>query len=170
MAVPDFQTLMLPLLKMASDGKEHSLSGAREAIASQFQLSLSDQEESLPSGRQTRFANRVAWAKVYLHQAGLLFSPRRGHFQISEKGRDVLKSHPLRITIKFLEQFPEFLEFRNPKNGGEEQSSEAVATPAEPETPEEALEAAHLKMKTSLSTEVLAKVKDSSSEFFGNWW
>lgn len=166
MAVPDFQTLMLPLLKMASDGREHSLSDTREAIASQFQLSPSDQEESLPSGRQTRFANRVAWAKVYLHQAGLLLSPRRGHFQISEKGRDVLKSPPTRITIKFLEQFPEFLEFRSPKNGGEEQSSETVATPAEPETPEEALEAAHVKMKASLATEVLAKVKDSSPEFF----
>ena len=114
MAVPDFQSLMLPLLRVASDGQEHSLAEARDALAREFQLSDPDLEEPLPSGRQSKFSNRVAWAKSYLQQAGLLLSPRRGHFQVSVRGRDVLKTPPPRIDIKFLEQYPEFVEFRTP--------------------------------------------------------
>src|SRR5438132_3188509 len=106
---------MLPLLKLAADGQPHSLGEAREALATQFGLSDIDREEPLPSGRQSKFSNRVAWAKSYLQQAGLLLSPRRGHFQISDRGREVLKAAPARIDIKFLEQYPEFVEFRTPK-------------------------------------------------------
>lgn len=117
MAVPDFQSLMLPLLCMATDGHEHSLAVARDRLAADFKLSDADREELLPSGRQPRFSNRVAWAKVYLQQAGLLVSPRRGHFQITARGLDVLKSPPPRINIKFLEQYQEFVKSRTPKGG-----------------------------------------------------
>ncbi len=86
MGVPDFQSLMLPLLRAAADGNEHSLAETRPLLATALKLSTADQGELLPSGRQSRFANRVAWAKVYLQQAGLLLSPRRGHFQISDPG------------------------------------------------------------------------------------
>jgi len=113
MSVPDFQSLMLPLLKMAADGNEHSLVESREVLAREFSLTQPDREERLPSGKQSRFANRVAWAKVYLQQAGLLLSPRRAHFRISERGRDVLNAPLARIDIRFLEQFPEFAEFRS---------------------------------------------------------
>ena len=92
MAVPDFQSLMLPMMRIASDGKEHSLGEARELLSIQFKLTDTDLEELLASGRQSKFSNRVAWAKSYLQQAGLLVSPRRGHFQISERGMNVLKS------------------------------------------------------------------------------
>src|SRR5436309_15943099 len=102
MAVPDFQSLMMPLLRIAQDGKEHSLAEARDVLAAEFNLSDADREELLPSGRQSKFSNRIAWAKSYLQQAGLFASPRRGHFQISLRGRDVLKSPPPRIDIKFL--------------------------------------------------------------------
>jgi restriction system protein len=74
MAVPDFQSLMLPLLQMTGDGNEHSLSEARDALALEFNLTKAEQDEPLPSGRQSRFGNRVAWAKVYLQQAGLVSS------------------------------------------------------------------------------------------------
>src|SRR5437868_197977 len=106
---------MLPFLRISADGHEHRLAEARGALAAEFQLVDADREELLPSGRQSKFGNRVAWAKVYLAQAGLLRSTRRGHFEISDRGRDVLKAPPARIDIKFLEQYPEFLEFRTPK-------------------------------------------------------
>ena len=109
---------MLPLLRIAGDGKEHALAEARGRLAAEFNLTQAEQEEPLPSGRQSRFANRVAWAKVYLEQGGLLVSPRRGHFAISDRGREVLKAPPARIDIKFLEQYPEFIEFRRPKAAG----------------------------------------------------
>lgn len=165
MAVPDFQSLMLPLLRVAADGKEHSLAETRPLLAAEFNLSAADQNELLPSGRQSRFANRVAWAKVYLQQAGLLLSPRRGHFQISDLGRELLKAAPARIDIRFLEQYPDFAEFRR-KKGDVGEGPAPRDTDAELETPEEALEAAHMKMKGSLVSEVLGRVKASSAQFF----
>lgn len=166
MAVPDFQSLMMPLLRLAADGQEHSLAEAREGLATQFELSDSDREEPLPSGRQSKFSNRVAWAKSYLQQAGLLLSPRRAHFRISDRGRDVLKSAPPRIDIKFLEQYPEFVEFRTPKGDLAPTPSPTPSPQPEPETPEEALEAAHLRMRVGLASELLGRVKEASPQFF----
>lgn len=93
-------------------------------------------------------------------------SPRRGHFQISARGRDALKSPPLRIDIKFLEQYPEFVEFRTPRTEVQELQTQALSSQAEPETPEEALEAAHLKMRAGLASELRNRVKAGSPEFF----
>lgn len=166
MAVPDFQSLMLPLLRLAADGQEHRLADARTMLAAEFKLTDADREELLPSGRQSKFANRVAWAKVYLAQAGLLLSPRRGHFQISDRGRELLKAPPARIDIKFLQQYPEFLEFRTPKLDGEVARRGQPADEPEPETPEETLEAAQLKMRASLATEILTRIKAGTSDFF----
>lgn len=166
MAVPDFQSLMLPLLKLATDGQPHSLAEAREVLAAQFELAQADRDELLPSGSQPKFSNRVAWAKSYLQQAGLLTSPKRGHFQISPRGEKVLMSPPAKIDIKFLEQYPEFIQFRTPK-------AEPVAHPTpdgvdsiDADTPEEALEAAHQKVTAALATEVLTRVKTASPDFF----
>lgn len=86
MAIPDYQSLMLPLLDFAADGREHPLREARGTLASRLGLSTYERAELLPSGRQPVFNNRVAWAKTFLQQAGLLSSPRRGHFQITERG------------------------------------------------------------------------------------
>ncbi len=166
MAVPDFQSLMLPLLRIAADGREHSLAEARDVLAGEFKLSDADREELLPSGRQPKFANRVAWAKSYLQQAGLLLSPRRGHFQLSDRGQAVLKSPPPRIDIKFLEQYPEFVDFRTPKVDVAGVLVDGPPTQPEPETPEEALEAAHLKMRVGLASELLSRVKAASPQFF----
>lgn len=166
MAVPDFQSLMMPLLRVARDGQGHSLAEARDVLAAEFKLSDTDREEPLPSGRQSKFSNRVAWAKSYLQQAGLLVSPRRGHFQISARGCDVLKSAPARIDIRFLEQYPEFVEFRNPKGNVVDVPSQVRSAQPEPETPEEALEAAHLKIRIGLASELLSRVKAASPQFF----
>lgn len=116
------------------------LAEARAHLAREFELSQAEQDELLPSGRQSRFANRVAWAKVHLESAGLLTTPQRGHFIISDRGRDVLKAPPARIDIKFLGQYPEFLEFRKPKRGARGDSAPTTEN-ADAETPEEALEA-----------------------------
>jgi len=87
------------MLKLASDGQVWSLADAREELAKHFQLTEEEIEELLPSGRQARFANRVAWAKVYLERGGLLSSPKRAHFQITDRGREVLKSPPEEVSI-----------------------------------------------------------------------
>jgi len=157
---------MLPLLKLAADGQPHSLAEAREALATQFGLTQADRDEPLPSGTQSKFSNRVAWAKSYLQQAGLLTSPKRGYFQIVPRGEKVLMSPPAKIDIKFLEQYPEFVEFRTPKA---ESGAPAMLSPAEvtdSDTPEEALEAAHQKINATLATDVLTRVKTASSDFF----
>jgi restriction system protein len=164
--VPDFQSLMLPLLRIAGDGKEHSLAEARPQLGDELGLTQAEQDERLPSGRQSRFANRVAWAKVYLAQAGLLLSPRRGHFQISDRGREVLRTSPPRIDIKFLGQYPEFIEFRTSKGKAEKSSAPVAEEATDAETPEEALEAAHAKIEASLASEVLARVKAGLPDFF----
>jgi restriction system protein len=166
MAVPDFQSLMLPLLKIAGDGQPHSLAEAREVLATEFGLTQADRDELLPSGNQAKFSNRVAWAKSYLQQAGLLASPKRGYFQILPRGEKVLVSSPSRIDIKFLEQYPEFVEFRTPKTEPVAPTAPSLVDTTESETPEEALETAHQKMTVALVSEVLARVKSGSAEFF----
>src|SRR5216683_323210 len=111
MAVPDFQSLMLPLMKIASDGNEHSTSEVIETLSQQFGLSEDDRNELLPSGKQRKFDNRVGWARTYMQKALLLSSTGRSKFCITERGIEVLKEKPPSINVKFLNQFPEFLAF-----------------------------------------------------------
>jgi restriction system protein len=112
MAVPPFHALMLPLLQIASDGKEHSLDDCESELAKQFNLSPEDLSQLLPSGRQTVFENRLGWARTFLKKAGLLEAPVRGKIRITDRGRTVLTQAPSYIDTKFLDQFPEFVDFR----------------------------------------------------------
>ena len=114
MAIPDYQTLMLPLLQYVDDQQEHSLRESIKYLATKFELTEADIQELLPSGKQARFANRVGWSGTHLKKAGLLQYPRRGYFQITERGLKILKEQPNKITSKFLRQFPEYLEFIAP--------------------------------------------------------
>lgn len=164
MGVPDFQSLMLPMLRLASDGVEHSLAESRAWLADQFALAPEDRAQLLPSGRQTVLANRAAWAKVYLTRAGLLDSPRRGHFVISRRGAEVLRNPPARIDIRFLDQFPGFAEFRDRKR--DVAVIESADSKPELETPEEQLEDAYSKLRDDLAREVLNRVKAATPEFF----
>lgn len=158
MAVPDFQSLMLPLLKIAGDGREHRLSEAIEALAVQFRLSEDDRRELLPSARQAKFDNRVGWARRYVKKAGLLESTERGKFRITERGLEVLRGNPASIDVKFLMQFPEFVEFRSVKQRGE--NEEAT------ETPEEALELGYQNLRRNLAEDLLERMKSCSPRFF----
>ncbi len=163
MAIPDYQTLMLPLLKFASDQKEHSVQEAIKALAIQFNLTEEEKREMLPSGQQEIFFNRVGWARTYLKKAELLSSPKRGTFVITERGKKVLTSNPNRIDNKLLTNYEEFREFRkrktevyidDPSGGGQEK------------TPEEAFETAYENLRTELSSDILEHLKKSDPTLF----
>lgn len=168
MAVPDFQSMMLPFLRCTEDGEEHRMADVRQMLAKDFRLTEDEIKEPLPSGKQSRFSNRVAWAKVYLAQAGLIDTPKRGAFRISKRGRELLANPPEAIDIKFLEQYPEFLEFRNQRKKHDEESHSDKSPKREDdiETPEEALEQAALRLYEELSTQLLKQVKSNSPDFF----
>ncbi|MBI3461978.1 MAG: restriction endonuclease [Planctomycetes bacterium] len=165
MAIPDFQSLMLPLLKLAADGEEHSCADCRGPLADQFGLTEEQRKELLPSGQQSRLNNRVAWAKVYLERAGLLVKTRRGRFKIAPRGSQVLEDPPERVDIAFLKRFPEFADFRNKAVSSAEEPLPADMIP-EDQTPEEILQAAYERIRQNLATELVEQVKAASPEFF----
>lgn len=165
MTIPDYQTLMLPLLKLNGDEKEHSLKAATEKLAQEFGLSDDELAEMLPSARKTRFYDRVGWAGTYLRKAGLLASHRRGWFQITKRGLDVLKTPPERITVNFLEQFDEFVQFRE-RHEKPTDNGIVIEKYVESQTPEESIESAYLNIRQSLSDEILQTVKSCSPSFF----
>ena len=165
MAIPDYQTIMLPLLKIAEDGQEHSIREAIDGVSDFFKLSAQERKEVLPSGQQYIIDNRVGWARTYLKKAGLLESPRRSYFEITNLGRSVLKKNPSGINIKFLEQFPLFIEFRNTKKErGEHEEREVESSSSQ--TPQELLEYGYQKIRKDLAQELLSFVKQSSPRFF----
>jgi restriction system protein len=114
MAVPDFQSLMRPTLAVHQDRRSHTPTDLRDRLAAQLQISDEDRSVMLPSGRQSLFANRVAWAVTHMAQAGLLARPARGVTEITDRGARVLAQYPARVDMKVLAQFPEYEEFRAP--------------------------------------------------------
>ena len=165
MAIPDYQSIMLPLLQLAADQQEHALRETIDALADDFNLTDEDRNELLPSGRQATFHNRVGWARTYLKKAGLLKSTRRGYYQITERGLSVLAEKPTAISAKFLKQFPEFQEFQSaskkavPNNGPEEEEESK-------QTPEEILEQAVQSLNDSLAADLVQTIKECSPSFF----
>ncbi len=168
MAIPDYKTLMLPVLKLASDGKEHKFSQAVEALADEFGLTTEERVELLPSGSQAVFNNRVGWARSYLKQAGLLTTPKRGFFTITQTGVELLATNPIQVDTSVLERYPEFIEFKNRKRDKCENESQ-IESSFDPEstlTPEDALASAYKKLSLTLESEILNAVKESSPSFF----
>lgn len=163
MGVPDFQSIMKPLLKFASDKKEHSIREAIEKLADDFSLDEEDRKKLLPSGTQAVFDNRVGWSRTYLKKAGLLESKKRGFFNITDEGLKVLDQNPPKIDINFLMQFPGYVEFRTrntkEKNIADEYSKEKL-------TPEETLEHSYQKLRDDLTFELINNLKSCTSEFF----
>lgn len=166
MAVPDYQSLMLPLLKIASDGKEHGFSEVLGALAVQFKMTDEERKEQLPSGTQARFENRVRWAQIYLKKAGLLENPRRGRFRVTERGMRVLKEDPPHINVKFLRQYPEFLEFQRASKQDDGQDEQDQKDEIAEQTPEESLESSYQSLRRDLGQELLSRVKGCSPGFF----
>lgn len=165
MPIPDYQTLMLPLLRFAADGNDHTTREAVEVLATEFQLTQAERKELLPSGQQAIFNNRVEWANSYLKKAGLLESPRRGVLRITARGRQVLGDNPERIDVKYLEHFPEFIEFRGASRNNRETTTAKFPAATE-QTPEETLESAYQSLRHSLAQDILSRILSCSPTFF----
>lgn len=166
MPIPDFQSVMLPLLQHAADEKEHNLPETEDFLAQFFQISEVDRNEMLSSGKQSRFGNRVGWAKQHLMKAGLLESPRRSVFKISERGKEVLRQKPERINMAFLRQYPEYLEFIRPSNNDTGAKEAAEELEIIEKSPKEILDDAYLRLRKALEQELLEKVRKSHWRFF----
>ena len=156
---------MRPLLEFASDGREHSLREANEKLADKFSLTAEERKTLLPSGRQPLFVNRIAWAKTYLQRAGIFDLLRRGIFRITDRGRTTLKDAPQRIDVKYLERYPEFVDFRSTPRKPKDTPPIAI-TGDEADTPEEVLEAAYSRLRIDLAAELLTRIKACSPQFF----
>lgn len=169
MAVPDYQSLMLPLLRFAGGKKDETSTGeAVDFLAKELGLTDDDLREMLPSGIQSTFVNRVGWASTFMKKAGLLESTRRGYYQITSRGQELLKKQPKTINVKLLKQYPEFLEFQQLKGtrSGEKDSSSGTSSDISTATPSEALETAYEHLRDELADELLARLKKASPSFF----
>jgi len=176
--IPDFQTLMRPVLE-AAHGGERQIADVVDEMADRFELSDAERAELLPSGRQTRIANRVHWARSYLKQAGLVQSTGRGRFALTDAGQDILRSGPPRIDMKFLEQFPEYLAFKSrsrgdtgdgpePAKSGDGDASACVAASGVPadQTPTETIDLAYREMREALAADLIDRLRSASPAFF----
>lgn len=162
--IPDYQTLMLPVLKSVADGKEHKFREIADSIAKNFGLTEEELGCRLPSGNQSIFDNRVGWAKTYLKKACLIEYKGKGVLKITERGKQVLKDSPKKIDNKFLKQYDEFNEFQNKVNPKEEKQE--TETDYKNQTPEELIETAFHDFQKSLAEELLDKIRNVSPSFF----
>src|SRR6266540_464872 len=166
MAMPDFQTIMLPLLTLLADQQSRNMSELIDQIAGRFQLTELEQSEMLPSG-QRRLSNRTWWARTDLLKAGLLESPSRGTVRISERGLQVLSEHPARVDRKFLKRYPEYVEFlHSPPLTSPSKPGAQLAADETTETPEEAIDRAHRQFEATLAEDILGRIRALSPPFF----
>ena len=163
--IPDYETLMLPLLSLAADKPENELAGlaAVGSLAYSFNLTDKERTELLPSGGTFKFSSRVSWAATYLKKAGLLEAPRRGYLRITQRGLEALKRKPKRIDGAFLSQYEEFRQFQGKKK---EKKDKSAGANDDSETPIESIDAQYRKLRESLASEILEKVKSCSPQFF----
>ncbi len=164
MPIPDYQSIMLPLLKFLNDEKEHSLRETIEKLGIQFELSEDEKRELLASGKQAVFNNRVGWARTYLKKARLVESTKRGFVKITDRGLKILDQNPQTINVKFLQQFDEFQKFHKPKNKENDQEIEVVDE--KNRTPEEDLEIAYQNIRNDLANELLQQIKENPPNLF----
>jgi restriction system protein len=163
--IPDYQSLMLPVLKAVEHG-EAQISEVVQRLANELALSEIARAVLLPSGRQTMFANRVHWAKTYLGKAGLVEGTRRGHFRITQRGRDVLATRPERIDNRFLSQFDEFRQFTARTETPAQEEPSYVMDQAAGQTPDEVMRAAHRQIEAGLAQDLLDRVCAAPPDFF----
>jgi restriction system protein len=167
MSIPDYETLMLPLLQIAAEmnGQEIPLVAAVEQLATQFKLTTDERHELLPSGGTFKFSSRVSWARTYLQKAGLLEATKRGHFRITDRGSAILRTKPVRVDGNLLSQFEEFREFQGRKKERRTDKLQPSAS-GSAETPIESLATQYERLREALASEVLERVKKCSPQFF----
>lgn len=167
MPIPDYQTLMLPVLTIAAEG-EARVPVISDRIADQFSLSEDERNEVLPNSKQLRLHNRIHWAKFYMSKAGLIDSPRRGTFVASQAGRALLAQRPARLNVEALKAYPEFVAFIDkPSVPGEPAAPATMPAATESSvTPEEQIDAAREILNSALRTDLLARLLEQSPAFF----
>lgn len=163
MAIPDYQTLMKPVLRSSVKGERH-VSDVVAELDQEFGLSAEERAELLPSGKQTTFANRVHWAKSYLKQAGLVKATRRGYFEITDVGRAVLNEDPDPLNAAYLKRFESFQEFQ--ARGAVSQTGATDTAVNDGRTPDEVLNAAYEEINAALADDLLARLRESDPAFF----
>lgn len=163
--IPDFQSIMLPLLEILRDGTGKITSEIREGIISHFNISEVEQLEKIPSGKQLLYYNRIAWAISYLKMADLVTSPERSTYKITKTGLDLLAKNPEKITIKILKQFPGFNEKRNPP-GDQKQQIISENETIEEKTPDELIEIGYQKIRNEIAGQLIEIIKSKSPQFF----
>jgi restriction system protein len=174
MAIPDYETVMLPLLRLSANGPV-SVRDATTTLGTELGLSPEEQVRMLPKANATVFRSRVGWAKTYLKQAGLVAQPARAVIEATQRGRDVLAGNPAKIDGKLLSQFAEFREFversrmgRSP-NVTSEPAVSASDLPVPPTiAPEERIEQAHAELDADLRSSLLDRIVLASPDFFEN--
>jgi restriction system protein len=162
-AIPDFQTIMRPLLEHLADGAVKSNSETIDVLSKHFQLTDEDIAELLPSGQQPVFINRVAWAKAHLKKAGLLDSPSRGLYKVTPRGLEALAQSYQKINLKYLKQFEEYSHGNSGNSNAKEKDEQK---PSDTLTPSEHIEIGYQRIREELEEELLAKIKESSPAFF----
>ena len=168
MAIPDYQSLMLPLLAIAAEG-ETRVPVAAQIVADRLGLSLDERDEMLPSGKQRLLNNRVHWAKFYMSKAGLIDSPKRGVFTASTAGKKLLATNPARIDVETLKRFPAFTKFYNQTDDyatAHDQVHVAILAVTSDVTPEEQIDAAYAVLAKALNADLLIRVLEQSPSFF----
>lgn len=166
--IPDFQSLMLPLLEALADGKEHVMRDVTAWLAGRFGLTDEERSQMLPSGQNKVFVNRVAWAKAHLKAAGLLDNPSRGHVRIAEEGRRVLGQRPAKIACSLLKRYPSYQAFVGQAGPGPaEGPAKAEAMDLEEQkTPLELLDASYKALRKATAEELLSRLNSCSPAFF----
>lgn len=167
MSIPDYQSLMLPVLVASSEG-EVRISQVVEHLADKLGLSPEERGELLSSGKQTVFSNRVHWAKTYLNKAHLVEITRRGHFKITPRGEDILRSNPPAIDNNFLKQFEEFRDFvgKSGADGAENNHTVVSTIEDQKQTPDEIMRSAHRQIEAALEQDLLDRIRAAPPDFF----
>lgn len=166
MAIPDFQSVMLPLLQLCSDGKEHTNREAIEVISNQFKLTPEERKKRLPSGLARVIDNRIGWARTHMKRAGLLDNVQRGVFRITDRGMELLKEQPSEINMKTLRRYPEYAEARDQQTKKKKDRSPPPISEDEGKTPEEQIEEAYETIRENLASDLLNQLKSASPAFF----
>ena len=163
--IPDFQSIMLPLLEFIGKNDEVSMKLLKESMIKHFNISKEEQEEKTPNGKQLIYYNRIAWAASYLKMAGLIYYPQRGIYKISDQGKNVLKKPPEKINIAFLKQFECFSQNRNPGKNKKLEIDDTEQENSE-KTPDELFELSYTQIINNLKVQLKQKINDCSPYFF----
>lgn len=163
MPIPDFQSVMRPVLLSITDGSPKLMAEVLEDVCGHFQLTEDERAQRLPSGKQTYIKNRVGWARTYMKKAGLLTSPGKGLIQITDRGRKAMEDCPERITVRYLKNYPEFLEFHTHTPSDQKTQPREADTN---DTPDEQLQQAHTSLMDSLVDELLDTITAATPSFF----